>query len=761
MRTEDIPAGFFFILCTPLLPFDELERWTAGREPTRSRLAHLRKRPDVHEALALVSPSSILRPDTPRRSDSSLLRHLVRLATATAPAGLTCGVSVGTGGPESRLDLEASDAHRRRTRLDVDDLFVVARSLGRDPRLRSRLRYRPNDSLYRSGDRLRYHACRLEAGMRLYDLVAVETDEVLEALLERAELAARTGKGATLGELVRAIFDDALEDEGGADGKGGEGVTGAEVEAFVGELIDAEILVPELTPPVIGPEPLDALIGDLQRLPSAGSSTARLERIRAALAELDASGSESTPSIHRRVARDLETLVPEEHRAPTFPRLHVDLVKPARATLAPEVVAEIRRGVGLLDRLPRQPIKPLLAHFARSFVERWGEGRELPLTEVLDEDIGIGFGLGRELRESLAGGAHLRQPPPSWLLEKVESAVEDGRLEVRISETELETAPRHEVLGGDLPLTAAFHVRARLAAPSAAALRDGRFRVLLLGLAGPSGGRLLGRLCHADDDLRRRVEAHLAAEEALDPDAVFAEIVHLPEGRSGHEVARPALRRWEIPFLGRGAADAEHRIPVGDLRVSVRDGRIVLRSERLGRRVVPRHTASHFIGGSHQRVYRFLGALQDEGIRGGWSWHWGSLEGAPFLPRLSSGRLVLSLARWRVPASEMEKLAAVRGVGGGGRRDRAVREWRAERRLPRWVVLDDPDGEWVVDLDHPLLVDAFLVRARELLAEGATAGRRILLTELFPDPDELCVCGPEGRFLHELILPFVCGSLGS
>lgn len=779
--TEDVPAGFFFLLCTPLLPFDELERWTASREPTRSRLTHLLRRPDVREALVLASSSLIpeLGPvlearrrdpdgdpgDEVRRIESALVRLLARMATATTPSGLSAGFSVGVAGPETRLELEGEASHRRRTRLDVDDLFLVARSLSRDPRLRGLLRHRPNSSLYRVGDRLRYYADRVENGLRLYDLVAVETDEVLEAVLARAG----REEGATLDELTRTLLDEAIEDAGdenegdedeGDDDEGGEdGVTTAEVEAFLGELVDAGILVPELTPPVTGPEPLDALIADLEPVPRAAPATARLRTIRAALAELDAGGSEVAPEIHRRLACELGSLLPEEHRSQTPPRLHVDLVKTARATLGPEVLAEVERAVGLLDRLPRQPVKPLLAHFAGRFRERWGEGRELPLTEVLDEDTGIGFGLDRRLRETLADGAHLRQPPPPWLREKVESAVEEGRWEVRIPEAELEAAPRHEV-AGDLPLTDAFHLRVRLAARSGEALAAGRFRLGLLGLAGPSGARLLGRLCHADETLRRRVETHLAAEEALDPDAVFAEIVHLPEGRPGNRITRPRLRRWEIPFLGRGGAGADHRIPVTDLRVGVEDGRIVLRSERLGRRVIPRQTASHFIGGSHQPLYRFLGALQDEGVRGGWSWHWGSLDGEPFLPRVTSGRLVLALARWRVPVSELETLAATRGAGGGGHGERAVRAWRSERRLPRRVVLDDPDGEWVVDLDHPLVVDALLARAVEMHGGGATPGRRVLLTELFPGPDELCVRGPGGRFLHELVLPWVRGSLG-
>ena len=65
------------------------------------------------------------------------------------------------------------------------------------------------------------------------------------------------------------------------------------------------------------------------------------------------------------------------------------------------------------------------------------------------------------------------------------------------------------------PLPEAFAVMATVAAASEAALVGGDFQVLLGGVSGPSGARLLGRFCHADPELHRYVEAHMRAEEAL------------------------------------------------------------------------------------------------------------------------------------------------------------------------------------------------------------------------------------------------------
>src|SRR6185503_4797375 len=107
--------------------------------------------------------------------------------------------------------------------------------------------------------------------------------------------------------------------------------------------------------------------------------------------------------------------------------------------------------------------------------------------------------------------------------------------------------------------------------------------------------------------------------------------VHLPQGRTGNVLSRPVLRDYEIPFLGRSGAPPENQIPLTDLQVTVTEQRIVLRSERLGREVIPRLTSAHnFTFGLG--IYRFLCGLQGQDVIVGLAWNWGALEAAAFLP---------------------------------------------------------------------------------------------------------------------------------
>ena len=95
-------------------------------------------------------------------------------------------------------------------------------------------------------------------------------------------------------------------------------------------------------------------------------------------------------------------------------------------------------------------------------------------------------------------------------------------------------------------------------------------------------------------------------------ECVVAEIAHVPEVRTGNILSRPHLREYEISYLTNTTLDDDHVIPVNDLMVSVSNNRVVLRSKRLKKEIVPRLTTAHnFSKGTP--VYRFLCELQNQG----------------------------------------------------------------------------------------------------------------------------------------------------
>ncbi len=758
-KSRKLPAFIsadFFALRTPLLPFDELLAWSDGleapaalhdaerldpalaadRSRLRSRLHAAMVRAEVREALFVASPDLEAsfglwerEPESERGRgiEQALVRYFLRMAGRATPFGLCAGCSVGTIGAATKITLASRAEWRRHTRLDMDYLAALTGLLAADPGLRPIFTYRPNSSLYRAAGRMRYAESKMEGKERSYHLVAVEVSDLLEATLTRAR------DGATCADLAAALVD--------------KEITSAEAEEYVAGLIESQILMPDIALAVTGPEPIHALTAQFSPHPALATATRALEQIHATLESLDAAGLGHPPERYRAVAAVLADL---PAKVEISRLVQVEMVKPAATlTLGGQVLAELNRGVELLHRLarPLPPASDELARFREAFATRY-EGRLVPLVEALDGETGLGFPVARggETSPLLKGLTFPRDKDGTarWdarenlLLRKLAEALANSSSEILLGSKDLD-----EMAAKESPaLPDSFAVMATVAAASEAALVTGDFRVLLGEVRGPSGAALLGRFCHADPELHRQVERYLRAEEALHPEAVFAEIVHLPEGRLGNILARPVLRAHEIPYLGHSGATPEQQLPITDLRLAVRDGRLALFSARLDREVIPRLTSAHNYAWNSLPTYRFLCALQMQGTAS-LGWDWGILQRAPFLPRVSAGKVVLARAQWNATKDELHSL----GVKHGAERFRALQVWRTARRLPRYVALTDFDNHLPLDLDNVLCVETFVDRVKG--RDEAT------LVEVFPAPDLLIACGPEGRYVHEFVVPFI------
>ncbi|MFB7454570.1 lantibiotic dehydratase [Streptomyces sp. NPDC056194] len=771
-------AADFFVLRTPLLPLEVLLGLGEGlaapgrdgdQDPgaaalrldqsrVRTRLRTLACRPDVREALSVASPSFMAgleawerSPDSRRgqKAERSLVRYLARMSARPTPFGLFAGCSVGTvgtadGGPTS-LELGPSSSYRRHSRLDFGYLTALAADLHRRPEVRRYLAYRPNSVLYRVAGRLRYvEAVRTDAGAT-YQLVAVEPSPWLCAAVERA------GAGARPDEIVAGILEAEPE------------VEHDEAQRAVDELIDHQILVPELAPPVSGREPLGDLLAQLRPFAhraGLGDVTAALDGARRQLAAADRRPP-GAASLHYARAADLLTgMSVEADRSRMF---HLDLVKPTpQAILGREVIASILQGAELVHRLGGVRPDPHLARFTEAYRARYG-AREVPLCEALDPETGIGFPVPAApppAAEPLLAGLDLAGPDgpgrpdtagAHWsgrhrlLLTWLGEAMRTGAREVALGPEHFEElAAADEAAADRPPMPDSFSVVAGILADSPQAVAQGRYRVHIIGMGGPSGAYLLGRFCRDGDVLTRHVRAHLRAEEALRPDAVFAEIAHLPGERIGNVLWRPLLRSHEIRCLGRSGAPLDRQIPLTDLALSLDGDRVVLRSVRLGAEVIPRlTTAHHFAASANLGLYRFLCALQTPQLAHGLDVALGPLAAAPYLPRIVSGRLVLSRACWNL--SERQ-LASFR-VSSPSERFNAMRRLRRKLGLPRWVAVAEGDRLLPADLENTVFVD--------MVAHLLTGRSTATLVELFHGDDEVLVRSPEGRFAHEVVVPFV------
>ena len=757
-------AGFF-ALRTPLLPATvwpiDGDRPAPPGEERRSTPAarSLVADPVVREAIFVASPDLDASIDAwlanpvseaserSERAEHAVARYLARMAWRPTPFGLFAGITVGRIGDRTRITLSARAEYRRHTRLDGGFLDALTQALALRPELRGELRYRPNTSLYTAAGRMRYVETRIgddydastdgkkqrsrELG-RSYSLSDVADTSHLRTALARAR------DGATLEEIAESVVAAA------------PGVAQSAAARYVADLIDNQLLVAILPLPITGPEPIEPLADTLRATPGTQDIAECLATAQRNLATLDRDGVGLPRSRYIDIASSLASLPIPAEPGRLF---QVDLHKPAvEATLGANVVAEITRAVELLHRVNRaQPDR--LARFRQRFTERY-EGRRVPLPLALDDESGIGVDATTD-PEPLLRGIPLDDAPipevswgarEDWLLTRLSTALANGEREILLSSDDVDALAA--TVGTTPPLPHSISAMASIAARSAAAIDGGEFRVHVGGASGVSGMELLGRFCHGDEALSRAVRDHLRSEETLDDDAIFAEIVHSPAGRVGNILLRPTVRDHDIVFLGDSGTPRDRQIEVRDLLVGVEAERIVLRRVADGRRVIPRLTTAH--NWQHFRnlaTYRFLCMLQAQGVSAAIAWDWGPLVSAPFLPRVRSGRVVLTLARWRARAAELKTFRSLDGAA----LIQAVHRWRVERRAPRVVTLVEADNVLPVDLDSRFGADA-LMRASH---DGQSD---VTLQEMLAGPGELWVEGPEGMFAHEITVPLISQS---
>ena len=739
----------FFVLRSPGLPLEALfppnqtAREAGPQNPSGTGLArdgealrqHLRelvRRNIVREAIALASPDLASRLDAwlagsleslaARNVERALLKYLSRMCSRSTPFGLFAAVSQGAWSSTSRLAVGPWRDCRKAMRMDWGALETLVNRLEREPEVRAWMPYRPNSSLYARGGWYRYLERREPAGGggRTYHLEAVEATPHLDFVLEQAQ------EGARLEALATSLAQRV-------------GVGMLEAQAFLEQLVDAQVLCGELHPSLTSPDPVGQVVTALQAHPTTAPRAEALVALDLELKTLQRAPLGAHPEGYHSLTTPLADL---GVASDTRDVLQVDLFRPAPGlALSPGVRRALEEGAETLRRLTQPPREGALERFRAAFLERYGT-RWLPLLEVLDEESGIGFDGGAPMDSPLLEGLSFPSvAPPRQLSHRDQFLLKQLPRWQGSPTWELANADLEALAPSDPPaFPPSFAALACLAASSPAALDRGDFQFWMEHYSGPTAARWLGRFASGDPQLQDALQSHLRKEEAARPDAVFAEVVHVPEGRMGNVLARPSLRDYEIPFLATSGVPRDRTILPSDLQVTVRGNRVYLASTRLGREVVPRLSSAHnFARGPV--VYRFLAHLQDQDGRPG-GWFWGALAEQPFLPRVTHGRHVLSKARWRIEARELKAALAASGEGAWG----AFQTLRASRGLPRFVLLTDADNTLLVDLDQGLWVETL----HHLVSSRST----FTLTECFPDPGQALVTSPEGRFAHELVIPF-------
>ena len=723
-----------FLIRTPRFSFNHF-----GTEQLEMQLLNQQ----VQEAIYIASPvlyaelqkyiaGTIKDTDEKQRIESSVYRYINRMSSRCTPFGLFAGCSTGSITGDT-TNIIVSD-YNRTTRLDMYFLCALSQELSKLPEIREKVKYYPNTSLYPVGKKYRYVEYQYKNSGRIHRISSVERSAYLDAILRMAR------KGVKTNELLTYLIENEIERE--------------DALAFINELIDSQILVDELSPSVTGDDYFAQIIRILEELHISEGLLSALKEIQEMLCKQDTphplhplskmergtGGEEREP--YQQIIQKIKSLnIPYEEKF----LFQVDMNKTVlEATLGKDIVEELQSTMTFLNKITPAGKNETLSQFQQAFYSRY-ENNEIPLMEALDPEIGIGYPANRgsgdqsplldnfniPAAQANQGTGSQQGNFLSGLFKKV---TEVNKNEIILSDEDVKD---FKTRWDDLPPTMQTMFEIIEAGD--------RPLIQLTGFNGACGANLFARFAHTDEKIAEFVKEITAKEQELMPDALFAEIAHLPDSRIGNILSRPHIRDYEILYLANSDLPENRLIYMSDLFLSIRQGRIFLRSKRLNKEIIPRLTNAHNYRNSTMPVYRFLCDMQQQQGRAGLYFNWGHLSNElSFLPRVRYRNTILSLATWKIKTAEMKPLFAIKE---DNQLLSETQKWREQYSLPAKMLLSDGDNELLVDWEDARSIKALfsVVKKREM----------ITLTEFLYDPENSVVRDEKGNpYPNECIVAF-------
>jgi thiopeptide-type bacteriocin biosynthesis protein len=429
-----------------------------------------------------------------------------------------------------------------------------------------------------------------------------------------------------------------------------------------------------------------------------------LDRLRAVSAELAEHSRVASPTARRKLRAavrermsELGAVAGSAAAGPTVagptvagPTVAVDMRVDCSLVLPPLVAREVEAAASVLARLTESPSgSPAWRSYHNRFFERYGIGSLVPVRELADPDIGLGFPSGY-----LGAEPETREPVTARqlrLLTLAQAAALDGRQEIVLDEGLI-----GELEIGDQARTHVpphLELRFRLQASCPEALDCGDFQLVAVGPSrgvGTATGRFIDLLGPGD---RARAATLFERLPVSQPGTLAVQMSFPPLDRRHAHVARaPELLAATISL-------AEHRPPspsqigVDDLAVGCDRHRLYLASVARRQRLEPMALHALDLRAHTPPLARFLAEIARSQAALVSNFSWGPAGHLPFVPRLRVGRTILSPARWRLHRSDLPDQCAP-----WTRWQVGLEQWRDRRQVPDAVALVQGDRLLPLDL---------------------------------------------------------------
>ncbi|MGR3811069.1 lantibiotic dehydratase [Jiulongibacter sp. NS-SX5] len=628
--------------------------------------------PHFLEALLIASPvlhdavmkSLAEEADLSQDVTLSLAKYILRASNRCTPFGLFSGISLVKWTEDDGLKVKTKA--RRKTKFDMNFLSALKRQIEHTLEIREKLIFYPNTSLYEANGQFRFVEYQMEGGKRTYQLTAILQNAVLEKLL------GIKNEGLTINEYVSLVVE--------------EGFTEEESRGFIESLIENQILVNELEPTITG----EGYFQHILEVTKGERPEQFFQLLNGFLDGLDQEGSNYREDIDR-IHEHLEPLKLEYNKGALLQV--TSLNKVVAGGISKESRQNLIETVELLRKCKLACVgNHKIEQFKDKFYQRYEEAK-VPLLEVLDDEVGIGYGGGSSLIIPLLEGVQI---PYHHLSQNISV---DRQLFQRLLNHRSYSLELNSLIDQDLkgpPLADSFSLVFRHLVDN---------QLLFDYAGGTSALALSARFADADPELFDTLRL-LAEDEQSKRPQQLVEVVHFPQEKTGNIVARPGLRSYEIPYLAHSGVSSKQQILARNLIIQLVKGQFVLTDSASGKELLPRMANAHNYAMDALPLYEFLGDLQSQNQLKGVQFEWPSWTNElEFLPRIQHKNVIVQRARWNLKKSKLKELLACKT-------EESLVQWRINTNLPESVVLKSGDNELRISFDSYLSLNLLKKEAK-------------------------------------------------
>lgn len=615
-----------------------------------------------------------------RKIEESITKYYLRMSSRCTPFGLfsACGSLEKGKGSEKSIYLPSASQARRCSRLDMNYLCALSLYISQIPEIISEFRFYSNTSLYPVGYQWRYIEYYYSSGNRVHQISSVQQDSLINKIIRSAQ------QGISFSDVKKIV------------GLTGVECTDEEVLDYFKDLITSNVLISELEPAITGEDFLSTLIDRLEPVKNNNiiELNSLLKEVRSLLNCADLSDpSEDFVGIYKEVVQHLKRIDIPINESKLF---QVDTFWnfDAPDPLGEDMYEDADLAVDILRKISGPSLNDNLKNFIRRFTERYEE-QEVSLMNVLDTESGIGY--KQDLQPGNQNQNNMRWGSKETILySKLQNCLINKERKIVIDESDIAGLKNNHN-----SLAPSFSILFRAVQNDNG---DGH-NILVEHVGGSSTANILGRFAFGDPNIDHHVKNLCQEEEDLNDDVIFAEIIHLPQSRLGNIILHPPFRRAEIPYMSNSSLPSGQQILLEDLMISVKNDKVILRSKKLNKIIVPRLSNAHNFSLGSQPVYHFLCDLQFQGISQWLNFEWGDLARFnKFLPRITCKNIILQPGTWNLTQDDLKK-----HLDNTSRSFyQNFKDFCTEYDIPAIFLLSDIDNDLPVNTDDTTQVDMFI-----------------------------------------------------